>query len=138
MGVPEAKAPESQPEEIDLIHHQMDQPQSFGDFAHGHYTAVVHQVNLPFSYYRSKGPSLPRRRRGTTDARDTSFTRQTGKSTSCAFPFHTPYYFNSTSIRKDDKPTVSLRTEDDNGTPATWTFGLVFQQAIDRQDRTTD
>ena len=25
---------------------------------------------------------------------------------------------------------------DDNGTPATWTFGLVFQQATDRQDRT--
>jgi len=37
--------------------------------------------------------------------------------------------------RTDDKPTtVSLRT-DDNGTPATWTL-VLFQQAIDRQDRT--
>jgi len=54
-------------------------------------------------------------------------------------PFHTTTTTpTTTSIRKDDKPTVSLRTEDDNGTPATWTFGLVFQQAIDRQDRTTD
>ena len=33
-------------------------------------------------------------------------------------------------------PTTSLQSIDDNGTPATWTFGLVFQQAIDRQDRT--
>ena len=38
----------SQPEEIDLVHHQNPnhQPQSFGDFAHGHCTAAVHQVNL--------------------------------------------------------------------------------------------
>ena len=27
--------PESQPEEIDLVHHQMDQPPTFGDFDHG-------------------------------------------------------------------------------------------------------
>jgi len=59
-----------------MIHHQnLNQPQSFGDFAHGHYTAVVHQVNLPFSYYRSKGTtSLPRYwRRGATvhDMRET-------------------------------------------------------------------
>ena len=36
--------------------------------------------------------------------------------------------------RTDDKPTVSLRT-DDNGTPATWTL-ISFQRVIDRQDRT--
>jgi len=39
----------------------MDQPQSFGDFDHGYsrLQPAVHQVNLPFSYYRSKkGTSL--------------------------------------------------------------------------------
>ena len=53
-------------------------------------------------------------------------------------PFHTSYYYNYivATGRTDDKPTVSLRT-DDNGTPATWTL-VLFQQAIDRQDRTTD
>jgi len=79
----------------------MDQPQSFGDFAHGHYTAVVHQVNLPFSYHyhhRSKGTSLPRWRRGTTVHQgERLFVRsQTGRSTSCAsFPYHYNYtYYN--------------------------------------------
>ena len=64
----------------DLIHHS-NQPRSFGDFDHGSHPATAgrNQVNLPFSYHyhRSKGTSLPRRRRGTTihDMRETLFVR---------------------------------------------------------------
>ena len=108
---------------IDLIHHHqnLNQPQSFGDFAHGHYTAVVHQVNLPFSYYRSKGTtSLPRWRRGTTVHQGERLVRsQAGRSTSCAFAFHTP---TTTSTRKDDKPTVCYRRQ---WNPCHMDFGLV-------------
>ena len=41
-------------------------------------------------------------------------------------------------LQRLSERTTSLQSvaTDDNGTPATWTFGLVFQQAIDRQDRT--
>ena len=62
------------------------------------------------------------------------FTRKLEKHKLC---LSISYYYNYivATGRTDNKPTVSLRT-DDNGTPATWTFGLVFQQAIDRQDRT--
>ena len=83
--------PETQPEEIDLIHHQnrsshkvwrlwpwlLLQP------------TAVHQVNLPFSYYRSKGTTpLPRRRRGTRHARDTL--RSLAKLEEAqVMPFHT-------------------------------------------------
>ena len=49
------------------------------------------------------------------------------------FAFHTP----TTTTRRNQKERRSLQSAatDDNGTPATWTLGLVFQQAIDRQDR---
>jgi len=75
---------------IDLIHHQTDQPQSFGDFGHGSQPTAVHQVNLPFSYYRSKGtPSLPRWRRGTPLRETRSIANSLNRrSTSCAFPYH--------------------------------------------------
>ena len=51
-------------------------------------TPAGNQVNLPFSYYRSKGTtSLPRWRRGTTVHQGERLVRsQTGRSTSCAFP----------------------------------------------------
>jgi len=56
------------------------------------------------------------------------------KSTSCAFPYYYNYNYIVATGRTDDKPTVSLCT-DNNGTPVTWTL-VLFQQAIDRQDRT--
>jgi len=63
----------------------------------------------------------------------TSFTRKPEKHKLClSCIYYTTY---TISIRKDDKPTVSLRT-DDNGTPATWTL-VLFQQATDWQDRTS-
>ena len=54
----------------------------------------------------------------------------------CLSIYYTIYNYNYivATGRTDDKPTVSLCT-DDNGTPATWTL-VLFQQAIDRQDRT--
>ena len=87
-------------------------------------------------YHRSKGTtSLPRRRRGTQHRERPIVRSQTGRSTSCAFPPTT----TSTPSQPEGTTTLpSLQSIliDDNGTPATWTLGLVFQQAIDRQDRT--
>jgi len=117
--------PESQPE-IDLIHHSKSttklwrlcpwlllQP------------TAVHQVNLPFSYYRSKGTSLPRWRRGTTTERSTSFTRQPKPSTSCAFPSSTTTT-PSTTTTSQPKGTTSLQsTTDDNGSPCHMDSDLV-------------
>jgi len=105
----------------------MDQPQSFGDFAHGHYTAVVHQVNLPFSYCnRSKGTllPLPRWKRGTVHQGERLVHSQPGKSTSCAsFPY--------THTTSQPKGTTSLQSiTDDNGTPATWTLILSSSKSL--------
>jgi len=49
-------------------------------------------------------------------------------------PLAFPYTHTSSQPKGTTKPTVSLCT-DDNGTPVTWTL-VLFQQAIDRQDRT--
>ena len=57
-------------------------------------------------------------------------------------PFHTttpstPYTHTSSQPEGTTTlPSLQSILIDDNGTPATWTLGLVFQQAIDRQDRT--
>jgi len=93
------------------------------------------QVNLPFSYYRSKGTSPPRhRRRGTTCER--LVCSQTGKAqvVPFAFPFTTYYY---TDVNPRGTTSLQSLQQDNNGTPATWTL-VLFQQAIDRQDRTTE
>ena len=142
MRVPETtagvKAGVATGRSIDLIHHS-NQPQSFGDFAHGHYTAVVHQVNLLLLLLLEQGDfllaSTPTGDKEPYDMRETlrSFTRKP-ESTNCVFCL--PHSHTYMSTRKERRSLQS--PTDDNGTPATWTFGLVFQQAIDRQDRTTD
>jgi len=103
---------QSQPE-IDLIHHQMDQPQSFGDFAHGTYTGnnrPENQVNLPFSYYRSKGTSLPHQLETRSHTTCERFVHsQTGRSTTCAFPSTTPSTTTTTSLQPEG-PTTSLQS----------------------------
>jgi len=66
-------------------------------------TPAVHQVNLPFSYYRrSKGTSLPRWRRGTVHRREIlrSLAKPNGRSTSCAFAFHTPTHRRNRKERR--------------------------------------
>ena len=62
---------------------------------------------------------------------------QTGRSTSCASCLSIFYYYYTYNRRnrKDRRQAYSLLFTDDNGTPATWTL-VLFQQAIDRQDRT--
>jgi len=61
--------------------------------------------------------------------------QETGRSTSCAFPCPT-----TTTTTTSSQPTMERRSlqsaTDDNGAPATWTL-VLFQQAIDRQDRTS-
>ena len=125
MRVPEANAPETQPE-IDLIHHQNRSSHKALETLPMATTRPSHtQVNLPFSYHyhyrRSKGTSLPRCwRRGATvrHARDTSLTRKLEKA-QVVPPFHTP---TTTSTRKDDKPTVCYRRQ---WNPCHMDFGLV-------------
>jgi len=102
-------------------------------------TPAVHQVNLlalllPLPQEQGDLASTP-----TGDevphAKD-SFARQlkpNGRSTSCASSPH--LLLQPRRNRKEQRSLKSILI-DDNGTPATWTFGLVFQQAIDRQDRT--
>jgi len=122
----------SQPEEIDLVHHQNPnhQPQSFGDFAHGHCTAAVHQVNLlallllPLQEQGDLTSTvLETRRYRTPHARRPSFARKLEKSTSCA---SFPYCFPTTTTTRLPERTTSLQSIliDDNGTPATWTLVL--------------
>ena len=102
-------------------------------------TPAVHQVNfLPFSYYyRSKGTSsLPRWRRG-TPLRETHrlfdrISQNRKKHTFClsTLTHHTSSQPEGTTTIPSLQPILI----DDNGTPVTWTL-VLFQQAIDRQDR---
>ena len=115
-----------------------NQPQSFGDFAHGTYTSrrPYTKLTYSFSYHRSKGTSLPppsetryRTPQGTN--RSLANPNQTKwKSTTCAcFPYYYTIYNTSSQPKGTTKPTVSLRT-DDNGTPATWTLILSSSKSL--------
>ena len=119
------------------------QPQSFGDFAHGHYTAVVHQVNLPFSYdyHRSKGTSLPHqpeetriRHTGDEFARQTEWKKhKLCLCLSIPLQLHLLHRRN----RKERRQAYSLSLYRRQWNPCHMDFDLVFQQVIDRQDRTS-
>ena len=104
-------------------------------------TPAVHQVNLPLSYYhyRSKGTSLPHQleTRSHTTCERLIVHSQTGRrSTSCAFCFPHLLLPQPHIVKPEGTTLPSLQPIliDDNGTPATWTL-VLFQQAIDRQDR---
>ena len=100
---------------IDLTHrNQMDQPQSFGDFAHGR----LHRPNTkltcsPFSYHyhRSKGTTSLQLETRSHRTRDPSFTRKLEEAqvVPLAFPhllvlqLH-PHLYVATE--RNDKPTV--------------------------------
>ena len=72
---------------------------------------------------------LETRSHRTTCARHFAHSQKWKKHKLClCFP-----YTYTTSTRKDDKPTVCYRQQ---WNPCHMDFGLVFQQAIDRQDRT--
>ena len=61
-----------------------------------------------------------------------SFTRkQEEEAQVVSFAFHTP-----TPCQPERNDIAHSLLTDDNGTPATWTM-VLFQQAIDRQDRTS-
>ena len=119
-----------------MVHHS-NQPQSFGDFHHGTYTGynrLKTKLTCSFSYYRSKGTSssLPRWRRG-TPLRETLFVRsQTGEAQ--VVPFHLLLQLHRHN-RKDRRQAYSLSLYRRQWNPCHMDFGLVFQQAIDRQDR---
>ena len=100
------------------------------------------QVNLPFSYHyhhrRSKGTSLPLpETRYCMTTRDEPATRQPKPNEKHTFCLFISYYYTHIYNTSQPKGTTSLQSIliDDNGTPATWTL-VLFQQAIDRQDRT--
>ena len=107
-------------------------------------TPVVHQVNLLLLLLQEQGDlaSMVLETRSHRTPRETHRSlanpNQTPKwkSTSCAFAFHTTTTTpNVATGRNDDTTKPTVYYTDDNGTPATWTLGLVFQQVIDRQDR---
>jgi len=98
------------------------------------------QVNLPFSsYYRSKGTSLPHQletRSHTTCERHSSFAckleeAQVVPLLSILLQLHPSSQPEGTTTL----PRSLQSATDNNGTPATWTL-VLFQQVIDRQDRT--
>ena len=98
-------------------------------------TPAVHQVNLPLSYYRREGTtSLPLETRyRTPHARDPSFVRShTGEAQ--VVPFHLLLQLHRHN-RKDRRQAYSLSLYRRQWNPCHMDFGLVFQQAIDRQDR---
>ena len=94
------------------------QPQSFGDFGHGCFSRPYTKLTS-FSYYRSKGTSLPQletRSHRTTCERPfvCSLAKPNGRSTSCAFCF--PYYYTYYHIymsqpKGTTKPTVYYRRQ---------------------------
>ena len=90
------------------------------------------KLTYSFSYYRSKGTSLPPETRYRTQTRDPSFARQTEwkKHKLCLLSIH-PHIV---ATERNDEAYSLLTTME---APATWTL-VLFQQAIDRQDRTTD
>jgi len=103
-------------------------------------TPAVHQVNLlallllPLQEQGDLASTLETKYH--TTARDPSFARKLEEAQ--VVPFHLLLLQLNPSSQPEGTTTLpSLQsTTDDNGTPATWTLGLVFQQAIDRQDRT--
>jgi len=106
----------------DLIHHRINHKAlETLAMATTPATTAVHQVNLPFSYYhRSKGTSLPRRRRGAN-----VHTRRVRFVHSPNWKKHKLCLSTPTSSQPEG-PTTSLQSAstDDNGTPATWTLVL--------------
>ena len=103
--------PETQPE-IDLIHHRnRSSTTKFGDFHHGTsrlLSRLETKLTFPSPTTTTTGARGPRfhtnRTRGFDIPETSSLAKPNGRSTSCAFAFHTPT--TTTSIRKDDKPTV--------------------------------
>jgi len=91
---------ESQPEDQFGSSNSIDhQPQSFGDFAHGtalHRPETKLTCPSPTTTTGARGPRFHAGDEVPYTARDPSFTRQTGRSTSCAsFPYHYNYtYYN--------------------------------------------
>ena len=115
MRVPEANAPETQPE-IDLIHHQMNQPQSFGDFAHGNYISHDGRKTKltccpsPTTTTGARGPRFHTTGDEVSYARD--LVARKLEEAQVVPPFHTTTTTpTTTSIRKDDKPTVYYRRQ---------------------------
>ena len=94
------------------------------------------KLTYTFSYYhRSKGTSLPRWRRGTVHRREILRSLAKLEEAQVVPPFHTPTTTSSQPEGTTTLPSLQPILIDDNGTPATWTL-VLFQQAIDRKDRT--
>jgi len=117
MRVPEANAPETQPE-IDLIHHQMNQPQSFGDFAHGNYishdgrkTKLRTCCPSPTTTTGARGPRFHTTGDEVSYARDLVARKLEEEAQVVPFAFHAIYNYIVATGRTDDKPTVYCRRQ---------------------------
>jgi len=101
-------------------------------------TPAVHQVNLLLLLLVQEQGDLASTvgdEELTYDMRETLRSLANWKKHNLCLCF--PYYYTYTQHRRSRKERRSLQSlTDDNGTPATWTL-VLFQQAIDRQDRTS-
>jgi len=143
MRVPEANAPETRPE-IDLIHHQINHKAlETLPMATTPATTAVHQVNLLALLLPQEQGDIILASTGDEvqyDNREIHFVRSHlanwKKHKLCLLLFHV-LLLHLHLLQRLPERTTSLQpfNQDDNGTPATWTL-VLFQQAIDRQDRT--
>jgi len=113
---------------IDLVHHQIINHKALETLPMATTRPSYTKLTCPSpTTTGARGPRFhTNRRRGFDIPETSSLAKPNGRSTSCAFAF--PYHYNYTyyivaTERNDDKPTVSLCT-DDNGTPAIWTLIL--------------
>ena len=121
--------PESQPEEIDLIHHRnRSSTTKFGDFHHGTsrlLSRLETKLTFPSPTTTTTGARGPRfhRRRGTVHLCSIANTFKLEEA-QVVPPFHTSYYnYIVATERTDDKPTVYSYRQQWN--PCHMDFGLV-------------
>jgi len=120
---------QSQPE-IDLIHHQMDQPQSFGDFNHGSQPATAgrNQVNLPLLLPQEQGDlaSTPTGDEKSYDMREThrSLANWKKKHKLCLLLSISYYYTYIYMVKPEGTtlPSLQSTTQTTMEAPATWTI----------------
>ena len=97
---------------------------------HSRLQPATPKLTCSFSYYRSKGTSLPPletryHMREILRSLLTNSPNQFGKSTTCAFPSNTPTTSTTTPTCQSERTTSLLQSIDNNGSPCHMDIGLV-------------
>ena len=117
----------------------MDRPTKFGDFAHGTYSRLHRPESKLTCPSPATGARGPRFHAGDEVRQPRDPLRSLANPNQArVVPFHLLLLLHHLQLprrnRKERQAYSLLQTTME--APATWTFGLVFQQATDRQDRT--